>query len=45
MRVVAIQEPAATRKILAHLERHGGHGYPSRDPPINLTPHARCLLR
>jgi hypothetical protein len=30
------------RKILAHLERHGGHRYPSRDPPVNLTTPARA---
>jgi len=38
MRVIAfIQQPAAIRKILAHLERHGGHPYPSRDPPVSVT--------
>ena len=43
MRVVAfIQEPAVIRKILAHLERHGGHRYPSRDPPVDLTTPTRA---
>jgi hypothetical protein len=43
MRIVAfIQEPAVIRKILAHLERHGGHRYPSRDPPVNLTTPTRA---
>jgi hypothetical protein len=43
MRVVAfIQEPAVIRKILAHLEHHGGHRYPSRDPPVNLTAPTRA---
>ena len=38
MRVVAfIHEPAAVRKMLAHLERHSGHRYPSRDPPVSLA--------
>ena len=43
LRVVAfIQELAASRKILAHLERHGWHQYPSRDPPVNLTTPTRA---
>ena len=43
MRVVAfIQEPAAIRKILVHLERHGWHRCPSRDPPVNLTTPTRA---
>jgi len=38
MRVVAfIQEPAAIRKILAHLERHSEHWYPSRDSPVPVS--------
>ena len=43
MRLVAfIQEPAAIRKILAHLERHGWHRYLSRDPPVNLSTPTRA---
>ncbi|HEV8628990.1 MAG TPA: transposase, partial [Thermoanaerobaculia bacterium] len=43
MRVVAfIQEPAAIRKILAYLEGHSEHRYPSRDPPVSVATTTRA---